>query len=78
MAVVGYLPKLKRGLGLASGVHFLHDFPKKCSLFNTLSMNKVSKSYVFLFPSYQTKCVMKFLLLQLVTSQTFRFILDLS
>ena len=26
MAVLGYLAKLKRGLGLAFGAHFLHDF----------------------------------------------------
>ena len=26
MAVLGYLPKLKRGLGLASDAHFLHNF----------------------------------------------------
>ena len=26
MAVLGYLVKLKRGLGLAFGGHFLHDF----------------------------------------------------
>ena len=26
MAVLGYLPKLKRGLGLAFGDDFLHDF----------------------------------------------------
>ena len=25
MAVFGYLPKLKRGLRLAFGTHFLHD-----------------------------------------------------
>ena len=25
MAVIGYLPKLKRGLGLDFGAHFLHD-----------------------------------------------------
>ena len=41
MAVLGYLAKLKRGLGLAFGAHFLHDFSKKCFLFNTLSMDKV-------------------------------------
>ena len=29
MAVLGYLPKLKRGLGLAFGAHFVHDFPIK-------------------------------------------------
>ena len=39
MAVLGYLPKLKRGgPGIAFGVHFLHDFSKKCSLFNILSI----------------------------------------
>ena len=26
MTVLGYLAKLKRGLGLAFGAHFLHDF----------------------------------------------------
>ena len=26
MAVLGYLPKLRSGLGLALGDHFLHDF----------------------------------------------------
>ena len=29
MAVLGYLPKLKGGLGLAFGAHFLHDFSIK-------------------------------------------------
>ena len=29
MAVLGYLAKLKRCLGLAFGVHFLHDFSTK-------------------------------------------------
>ena len=75
MAVLGYLPKLKRDLGLAFGAHFLHNFPIKCSLFNTLSMDKVSISYLFSFPRYQTKCVIKFLFRQLVMSQTLRFIL---
>ena len=32
MAVLGYLPKLKRGLGLAFGAHFLHDFSIKMFL----------------------------------------------
>ena len=43
MAVFGYLPKLKRDLGLAFGAHFLHEF----SLFNTLSMDKVSCHTLF-------------------------------
>ena len=50
-------------------------FPYKCSLFNTISTSKVSMSYFFSFPWYQTKCVIKFLFRQLM-SQTIRFILD--
>ena len=62
MAILGYLPKLKSGLGLAFGTHFLHDFSIKIFLFNTLSMDKVSMPYLFIFPRYQTKCVVKFYL----------------
>ena len=50
-------------------------FPQKCFLFNTLSMGKVSMSYLFSFPRYQTKSFIKFLFRQLM-SQTIRFILD--
>ena len=32
MAVLGYLTKLKRGLGLAFGAHFLYDFSIKLFL----------------------------------------------
>ena len=51
MPVLGYLPKLKKGLGLAFGAHFLHDSARvqKCFLVNTLSMDKVSISYLFSF-----------------------------
>ena len=31
-AVLGYLPKLKRGMGLAYDAYFLHDFPVKMFL----------------------------------------------
>ena len=42
-AVLGYLQKLKRGFGLAFDVYiFCTTFPSKYSLFNTLSMHKVS------------------------------------
>ena len=47
MTVLGYLPKLKRGLGLAPGAHFEHDFFKKSKLFNTLSIDKVIFSMNF-------------------------------
>ena len=68
MAALGYLSKLKRDLGLAFWAHFLHDFSLQMFRFNTLSMEKVSMSYVFSFSRYQTKCVIKFLFRQLMTS----------
>ena len=68
MTVLGYLAKLKRGLGLSFDENFLHDFPIKYSLFNSLSMDKVSMSHLTSFSSYQTKCVIQFLFRQLMTS----------
>ena len=65
MAVLGYLEKLKRDLGLAFGAHFLHDFS---ILFNSASMDKVSMSHLISFSRYQTKCFFKFVFRQLVTS----------
>ena len=42
MAVLVYIAKLKRGMGLAFGANFLYDFFSiKCSFFNTLSVDKV-------------------------------------
>ena len=68
MAVLAYIAKLKRGLGLAFDAHFLHDFSKKCLLFDTLIMDKISISHPISFLRYQTKCVIKFLRLQLMAS----------
>ena len=56
MAVLGYLAKLKRDLGLAFGAHFLHDFSVKMFLINSLSMDKASVSHLISFSKYQTKC----------------------
>ena len=39
-------------------------------------MGKVSMSYLFSFPRYQLKYVIKFLFGQLMMSQTIRFMLD--
>ena len=75
MAVLGYLPKFKNGLGVAVEAHFLYDFSIKMFLIQ-YSMDKVSLSYLFSFLRYQTKCVIKFLFRQLMTSQTLRFIFD--
>ena len=64
MAVLGYLAKLKRGLGLAFDVHFLLDLFIKMFLIS-LSMDKVSMSHIP-FSGYQTKCVIKLLIRQLM------------
>ena len=39
MAVLGYLPKLKWGLGLPFGAHFLHNFSKKNAPYLTPSQD---------------------------------------
>ena len=52
MAVLGYLPKLKRGLRIAFDAHFQHNYSRKMFL-NTLSIDKV-QCYIF-FPSQDFK-----------------------
>ena len=76
MVALGYLAKLKKGLGLAFGAHFLHGFSVKCSLLNSLLMHKVSVSHRIAFSRYQTKCVIKVLLRKLMTSLFLDFFLD--
>ena len=50
MAVLGYLVKLKRGLGWAFGAHFLHDFSVKMLLiqFSINGQNVSVTPYFFL------------------------------
>ena len=48
MAVLGYLPKSKRRLGLAFGAHFLHDFFPKSVLYYLVL-------YQIFFPSQDIK-----------------------
>ena len=48
MAVLGYIAKLKRDLGLAFGAHFPHDFSIKMSLFNTQTIEKFQCHTLFL------------------------------
>ena len=67
MAILGYLPKLKWGLGLAFGAYFLYGFFIQMLLINTLSDDKVSISHLSL-SIYQIKRVIKFLFRQLITS----------
>ena len=52
MAVLGYLPKLKRGLGLAFRAHFQYYFSIKMFL-KTLAIDKV-QCYI-VFPSQNIK-----------------------
>ena len=58
MVVLGYLPTLKVGLGLVLVYIFCIIFSEKYSLFNILSIDKVSMSY--LFPSQDIKQNMLF------------------
>ena len=67
MVVLGYLAKLKSGLGLGFDVHFLHDLFIKMFLIS-LSMGKVSMSHVISFSRYQIKCVIQLLFRQLMTT----------
>ena len=74
MAVLGYLGKLKRGLGLASGTAwFFHNNVPYSIPYQ--SMDKVSMSHLISFSRYQTKCDIKFLFRQLMSSWTLRFFL---
>ena len=55
---------------------FCMIFPKKCYLFDTQSMNKVSVPQPFSYSRYQTKCITEFLFKQFMVSQTLIFIFD--
>ena len=48
---------IKKGLGLAFGAHFLHDFSIKMFLMSYSISGKVSMSHLISFSRYQTKCV---------------------
>ena len=54
MAILDYLPKLKRGLGLASSAHFLFDFPIKMFIVK-YSINGQSFNIINFFPSHDIK-----------------------
>ena len=54
MAVLGYLPKLKRGLLLAFGAHFVHYFLMKMFLIQ-YSINGQSFNIIPFFPSQDIK-----------------------
>ena len=69
----GLFTKIKKGLGLAFGAHFLHGFSIKMLIFCQLTK---FQCYTF-FPSQDiTKYDIKFLWRQLMTLFTLRFIFD--
>ena len=60
MTLLDYLLKLKRGLGLAFGAYFQHDFSKNNPyLIYTLCMDSFNV-ILFSFLRYQTKCVFSY------------------
>ena len=54
MAVLGYLPKLKKGMVLPFGAHFLHDFYIKMFLIQ-YCINGQSFNVIPFFPSQDIK-----------------------
>ena len=65
----GLFTKIKKPSQTGFSVHsFCMIFPEKCSILTTVSIDKVSMSYLFSFSRYQGKCVIKFLFRQLLTS----------
>ena len=77
MAVLGYLPKLEMGLGLAFGANLMHGFSMNMFLILLLDLctNFQYHTY-FTFSRYQRKCVMKLSFRQLMTSETLRIIFN--
>ena len=70
MAVLGYIPTVKRGLTLAFGVPFLYDFSIKNVFYYWLYQLTKFQCHIF-FPSKDIKQnVIKFLFRKLLTSST--------
>ena len=60
MAVLGYLAKLKRGLGLAFGAHFLHNFSIKNVLYLILyQWTKFQRHTLFLSQDIKHNVLLK-------------------
>ena len=68
MAALGHLPKLKRGLGLAFGAHFLHDFSIIMFLIYYSIYGQRFNVVPFFLLKILKKCVIKFLFRPLMTS----------
>ena len=68
MTVLGYFPELKRGLGIAFGKHFLHDFSIEMFLIQYSIIWQSFNVISFLLLKISNKYVTKFLFRQLMTS----------
>ena len=72
----GLFSKIKKGSGASFWCTFsAWFFHKNVPYFNSLWMDKVLMSHLISFSRYQTKCVINFLIRQLMTSLTLRFFL---
>ena len=71
----GLFTKVKKGSGSSLWSTFSAWFSNE-NVPYLISMDKVSMSYLYSFLRYQTKCVIKFLFRQFMTSQTLSFIFN--
>ena len=75
MAVLGYLAKLKKGLGLAFCAHFLHNFFCKNALYLIFYQWTKFQFHTFFLSQDIKQNVIKFLFRQLMTLYTLLFFL---
>ena len=73
MAASGYLAKIKKKSRASFWFTLSARFIHRNVLYLTLSMDKFSMSHHISFSGYQTKCVVKFLFIQLLMSQRLFF-----
>ena len=65
MVVLGYIAKLKRGVGIDFGAYFLHDCLMNIFLILHSINRKVWMMHFIFFSRYQPKCATKFLFREL-------------
>ena len=68
MAVLGYLAKLKRDLGLVFGAHFQHDFSIKMFFIEYSISGPSFNDTPYFFLKISTKMCFKFLFIPLIAS----------
>ena len=67
MAFLGYLPKFKRGLGIACRANFLHDFPFSSFLHDV--------PYLILFINGESFNVIPFFLLKIPNKMSYKVLI---